>query len=58
VFDNWALSKIFELKMEEVTGDWRELRNEELHDFYTTPRISLVIRSMRMRWAENLARIG
>jgi hypothetical protein len=33
VFENRALSKIFGAKTDGVTGDWRKLQNEELHDF-------------------------
>jgi hypothetical protein len=28
--------RIFELKEEEATGDWRKLRNEELHNVYSS----------------------
>jgi len=31
---NRVLRKIFGPKREEVTGDWRQLHNEELHDVY------------------------
>jgi hypothetical protein len=31
---NGALRKIFGLKRAEVTGGWRKLSNEELHDLY------------------------
>jgi hypothetical protein len=32
VFENRILRRIFERKGEEVTGGWRKLHNEELHD--------------------------
>jgi hypothetical protein len=32
VFENRVL-RIFGPKRDEVTGEWRKLRNEELHDF-------------------------
>jgi len=32
VLENRVLKKMFEAKREEVTGDWRTLCNEELHD--------------------------
>jgi len=44
-------------KRDEVTGDWRELHNEELHDLYSSPNITRVIKS-RMRWVGHLARMG
>jgi hypothetical protein len=33
----------------EVTGDWRRLHNEELHDLYSLPDIIGVIKGRRMR---------
>jgi hypothetical protein len=40
-----------------VTGDWRELHNEELHNLYSSPSIIRVIKSRRMRWAGYVARM-
>jgi hypothetical protein len=39
VFENRALRRIFGLKIEEVTGGWRKLHNEELHNFYSALNI-------------------
>jgi len=58
VFENRVLRRIFWPKREEVTGEWRKLRNEELNDLYCSPNISRVIKSRRMRWAGNVARMG
>jgi len=44
VFENRVLRKIFEPKMDEVTGDWRKLHNEELNDLYCSPNIVRVIK--------------
>jgi hypothetical protein len=33
VFENRVLRRIFGLKRDEVTGGWRILHNEELHNF-------------------------
>jgi hypothetical protein len=41
-----------------VTGGWRKLHNEELHNLYSSPSIIRIIKSMRMRWAGHVARIG
>jgi hypothetical protein len=39
VFENRMLRRIFGPKREEVTGGWRKLRNEELHNLYYSPSI-------------------
>jgi hypothetical protein len=43
---------------EEVTGGWRKLHNEELHNLYLSPSIVRVIKSRRLRWAGHVARMG
>jgi hypothetical protein len=58
VFENRVLRRIFWPKRKEVTGEWRKLHNEELHDLYSSPTIVPVIKSRRMRWAGNVARMG
>jgi hypothetical protein len=45
LFDNRLLRRIFGPKRDEVTGEWRKLHNEELHDLYSTPNIIRVIRT-------------
>jgi hypothetical protein len=37
VFENRVLRGIFGPKRDEVTGDWRKLHNEELHNLYPSP---------------------
>jgi len=44
--------------MGEVTGEWRKLHNEELHDPYSSPNIVRVIKSRRISWAGHVARMG
>jgi hypothetical protein len=41
-----------------VTGGWRKLHNEELHNLYSSPSIIRIIKSKRMRWARHVARMG
>jgi hypothetical protein len=41
VFENRVLRRIFRPKRDEVTGSWRKLRNEELHNLYSSPHISM-----------------
>jgi hypothetical protein len=50
VFENRVL-RIFGPKRDEVTGGWRGLHNEELHNLYSSPSIIKMIKSRRMRWA-------
>jgi hypothetical protein len=38
VFENRVLRRIFGLKRVEVTGEWRKLHNEELHNLFSSPR--------------------
>jgi hypothetical protein len=58
MFENRVLRRIFGPKRDEVTGDWRKLHNEELHNLYSSPNIIRVIKSRRMRWAEHVVRMG
>jgi hypothetical protein len=48
MFENWVLRRTLGPKKEEVTGGWRKLHNEELHDLPSLPNIR-VIKSRRMR---------
>jgi hypothetical protein len=49
VFENRVLRRIFGLKGE-VTGGWRKLHNEELHNLQPLPSTIRMIKSRRMRW--------
>jgi hypothetical protein len=44
VFENRLLRRIFGPKRDEVTGDWRKLHNEELHNLYASPSIIRMIK--------------
>jgi hypothetical protein len=55
VFENRVLRRIFGPKRDDVTGDWRKLHNEELHNLYSSPNIIRMIKSRRMRWARHVA---
>jgi hypothetical protein len=42
----------------EVDGSWRKIHNDKLHNLYSSPNIVMVIKSMRLRWAGHVARMG
>jgi hypothetical protein len=57
VFENIMLRRIFGPKREE-DGSWIKLHNDELHSLYSSPNVVRVIKSRRMRWAEQVARMA
>jgi hypothetical protein len=44
VFENRVLRRIFGPKRDEVTGDWRKLHNEELHNLYSSSNTTRMIK--------------
>jgi hypothetical protein len=57
VFENRALRRIFGPKRDEVTGQWRKLHSEEFNEMYCSPSNVRVIKSRKIRWVENVARM-
>jgi hypothetical protein len=53
-----VLRDVFGAEREEVTGDWRRLHNEELHDFNWSPNITREITSSCVRWVGHVACMG
>jgi hypothetical protein len=49
---------IFGPKRDEATGEWRRLHNEEFNDLYSSSNNIRVIKSIRMRCAGHVARMG
>jgi hypothetical protein len=45
-------------KRAKVTGAWRKLHNEEIHNLYSSPSVIRIIKSKRLRRARHVARIG
>jgi hypothetical protein len=58
VFENRVLRRIFGPKKDEVTGEWRKLHNEEFRDLYSSPSITRISKTRRIRWAGHVARMG
>jgi hypothetical protein len=58
VFENRVLKRIFAPKRDEVTGGWRKLHNDELHNLYSSPTIIRMIKLRRVRWPGYVARMG
>jgi hypothetical protein len=58
VFENWALRRIFGPKRDNVTGGWRNLHNEEVHNLYSSQNIIRMIKVRRMSLAGHVARMG
>jgi hypothetical protein len=58
MFQNRVLTRIFGPKRVEVTSEWGKLHNDELNCVYSSPSIVRVIKSIRMRWAGHVARLG
>jgi hypothetical protein len=58
VFKNRVLRKIPGPKRDEVTKEWIRLHNEKLHNLYSSPNITLVIKSRTVRWQVHVACTG
>jgi hypothetical protein len=57
VTENRVLRRLFGPKRNEVTGEWRKLHNEELHDLYSSSSIIRIMKARRMRWEGHVARM-
>jgi hypothetical protein len=57
-FENRILRRIFGPKKNGMTGGWRKLHNEELHDLYSLASMIRIIKSKRMGWAGHVAQMG
>jgi hypothetical protein len=49
VLENRVLRRIFGPKRDRVTGGWKTLYDEELHDLYSLQSIIIIIKS-RLKW--------
>ena len=57
VLENKVLRKIFKARRDEITGEWRQLHNAELHALYFSLNIIRNLKSRRLRWAGHVARM-
>jgi transcription termination factor 2 len=57
VFENRVLRRIFRPRRDGVTGGWRKLYNEELHNLCSLRSIIRILKSRRMTWAGHMARM-
>jgi hypothetical protein len=51
------LRRIFELKRDEATEEWRKVHHENLTDLYSSPNIIWVIKTRRIRLVGHVARM-
>jgi hypothetical protein len=58
VIEERVLRRIFGPKRDDVTGEWRKLHSEELHNLYSSPNIIRQIKSRRIRWTGHVACMG
>jgi hypothetical protein len=56
MFENSVLRRIFGPKRDKKMGDWRKEHNEELHNLYSSPYITRMIKSRGMRLIGHVAR--
>jgi hypothetical protein len=57
-FQNRVLRRIFRPKRDEVAGGWKKLHNKELHNLYTSPHITTVIKAKWMKTVDRAERMG
>jgi hypothetical protein len=55
VFENMLLRRIFGLKRDGETREWKKLHNEELSDLLSSPDIVRMIKLRSIRWAGHVA---
>jgi hypothetical protein len=57
VFEKRGLKIKFGPKRNKVTGSWRKLHNEELHNLYSSSSVIRMIKLRRVRWTGQVPRI-
>jgi hypothetical protein len=49
-FENRVVSRLFGMRRDEMTIDWRKLHNEMLHNLYSLPSVIVMRKSRKMSW--------
>jgi hypothetical protein len=57
VSENRVLRRVLGPEREEVTGGWRKLNNEEIHNSYYSPNTIRLVISRGIRYARQVARM-
>ena len=50
MFENKVLRKLFAVKRDKITCEWRKLHNAELHAFNSSPNMLMNLKPRRLRW--------
>jgi len=58
MFENRELTKIFELKGDELRRQWRRIYKQELYYMFSSPNTIWVKKLRRIKWSGHVARIG
>jgi len=58
MFENRVLRRLCGSRKDEVTGEWRKLRNEQLSDPYSSLNFIRVVKSSIMGLAGHVTRVG
>jgi len=58
VFENRVLRRIFGLRRNKITAEWKKLHSNELNDLYSLLKMVPVIKLRRMRWAGHVDCMG
>jgi hypothetical protein len=57
-FENRVLRRILRLKTDKMAGGYRKLHKKEILNLYSSPNIIRIIKSRRMKWTGQIARMG
>jgi hypothetical protein len=58
VFENRVRRGTSGSKRDKLTGGWRKLHNERIHNLYSSPNDIKIMKAWRTRWAGHVASMG